>query len=62
LGEGTEQNLKKAFECYKKATEFNSTNEFAWNCLGICYENGYGTEKNQEMATWCYNKAKELGM
>ena len=59
-GIGTEINEKKAFECYKKATELDKTVACYWNNLGYCYQNGIGTEVNENKAFECYKKATEL--
>jgi len=59
LGKGVKQNYKRAFELYKKATEFNNID--AMNCLGYCYQKGFGTELNYEKAFECYKKSADLG-
>ena|GEM_PF-795281 len=58
-GIGTEKNLVKAFECYKKSADRG--NASAMGGLGLCFENGKGTAKDEKEAVRWYSKAAELG-
>ena len=58
-GVGTVVNKKRAFECYKKATELDNKNASYWKNLGDCYMNGIGTEKNERKAFECFLKCKK---
>ena len=58
-GEGTAENLEKAFSLYKKAANFchdRATYDLAW-----CYDYGQGTQKNPKLAFEFYKKAARLG-
>ncbi len=56
-GEGTEENLEKAFCWYQKAAE-NGDN-VAQCSLSYLYKNGKGTEKDLEKAFYWYQTAAE---
>ena len=58
-GVGTVVNKKRAFECYKKATELDNKNASYWKNLGDCYMNGIGTEINKRKAFECFLKCKK---
>ncbi|CAB5379990.1 unnamed protein product [Rhizophagus irregularis] len=58
-GEGTEENLEKAFYWYQKAAE-NGDKEAQFN-LGVCYEEGIGIEKDEVKASYWYQKAAQQG-
>lgn len=58
-GYGVEQNMSKAFKCYKKSVEMGS-NDALFN-LAICYENGIGVARNLLKAIEYYEKSAKLG-
>lgn len=59
-GYGTEKDLKKAVEWYRKAAEQgNAESQYH---LGYCYANGEGVEENQAKAAEWYKKAAEKGI
>ena len=58
-GRGTDKDVKKAFECYKKSAE--KDNDVACGNLARCYEKGIGCNKNLEQAIVWYKKAIEKG-
>lgn len=57
-GEGTIQNLKKAFEEFGKAYQMGEIDDI-FN-LAYCYENGYGTEKDLNKAVGLLQECIEL--
>ena len=59
VGRGTERDLQKAFEWYKRAAERN--HPCAQYSLGFCYEMGIGVEKNLEKAYFWYEKSSDQG-
>jgi len=56
-GDGTDENKKFAFKCYKKAAE----QEFAWAeyKMGDCYYYGHGVEKDETKAYQWYKKSAD---
>jgi TPR repeat protein len=59
FGEGTEKNMKKAFEYYEKAA--NQGHAIAEFNLGVMYEHGEGTAKDMKKAFKYYEKAANQG-
>jgi hypothetical protein len=59
FGIGSDVNMKKAFELYRKAA--NLGNAFVMTNLGYCYERGIGTNVNVKKAFELYQKAANLG-
>lgn len=60
VGEGVEEDYKKAVFWYRKAAELG--NPWAQNSLGVCYEYGNGVEKNLDEAMAWYQKAAYKGL
>ena len=58
-GLGTPRDLKKTFECYKKAADADIPD--GYNNLGACYRNGWGCEKDDVKALEYYYLAVEHG-
>lgn len=58
LGDGVEQNYKKALEYFEKAA--NQGSVIAQNDLAGMYFKGIGTEKNEAKALHWFNEASKL--
>lgn len=58
-GLGTPRDLKKTFECYKKAADAGIPD--GYNNLGACYKHGWGCEKDDGKALAYYHLAVEHG-
>ncbi|MCD8158558.1 MAG: hypothetical protein LUD77_06615 [Clostridiales bacterium] len=58
-GEGTEQDYKKAVECFEKAVE--RKDDLAHLNLAVCYTFGLGVERNLEKSLELYKQAADLG-